>query len=67
MATAPAEKGTVVTVTSHDVPVADVVGCERMTAIAETLEILGTPAAVKAVKAHQARRTKFGRIDKLTE
>ena len=62
-----AEKGSVVTVTRHDVPVAFVMGYERMAAIAETLEILSNPAAVKAIKDHKAGRTKFGKIDEIPE
>lgn len=62
-----AEKGSVVTVTRHDVPVAYVMGYERMAAITETLELLVDPAAVKAVKEHQAGRTKFLKIDDIPE
>jgi len=62
-----AEKGSVVTVTRHDAPVAFVMGYERMAAIAETLEILSNPAAVKAIKDHKAGRTKFGKIDEIPE
>lgn len=62
-----AEKGSVVTVTRHDAPVAYVMGYERMTAIAETLEILGDPAAIKALNEHKAGRTKFGNLDDIPE
>ncbi|MBI2496990.1 MAG: type II toxin-antitoxin system prevent-host-death family antitoxin [Opitutae bacterium] len=57
-----AEKGRVVTVTRHDEPVACVIGHERMSAITETLEILANPAAMDAIAAHQAGRTKFGKL-----
>ena len=58
-----AENGQVVTVTRHDKPVACVVACERMRAIAETLEIIGNAAAMQAIKEHKAGKTKFGRLD----
>jgi antitoxin YefM len=58
-----AESGYVVTVTRHDEPVACVISHERMSAIAETLEIMGNPAAMKAITEHKAGRTKFGSLD----
>ena len=36
-----AEKGRVITVTRHDEPVACVIAYDRMSAVAETLEIMG--------------------------
>ncbi len=62
-----AEKGGVVTVTRHDSPVAFVMGYDRMTAIAETLEILANPKAMAALKQHGAGKTKFGSIDDIPE
>ena len=62
-----AEKGRVVTVTRHDEPVACVIGHERMSAIAETLEIMGSTAAMRAIADHQAGRTRFGQLDDLPE
>jgi antitoxin YefM len=61
-----AETGRVVTVTRHDNPVACVIGHERMSAIVETLEILANPAAMRALREHQAGKTKFGRLDELS-
>ncbi len=58
-----AEKGGVVTVTRHDEPVACVIGHERMSAIAETLELMGNVAAMDALAGHKAGRTKFGTVD----
>jgi antitoxin YefM len=58
-----AEKGKVVTVTRHDEPVACVIAYERMSAVAETLEIMGNDAAMRAVGDHKAGKTKFGRLD----
>jgi prevent-host-death family protein len=62
-----AEKGKVVTVTRHDEPVAYVMGYERMSAVAETLEIMGSAAAMRAIREHQAGKSKFGRIDEIPE
>jgi prevent-host-death family protein len=58
-----AEKGKVVTVTRHDEPVACVIAYERMSAVAETLEIMGNPAAMTAIAEHKAGETKYGRLD----
>jgi antitoxin YefM len=62
-----AEKGRVVTVTRHDEPVACVIGQKRMSAIAETLEIMGDAAAMQAISEHKAGRTKFGKLDDIPE
>jgi prevent-host-death family protein len=62
-----AEKGRVVTVTRHDEPVACVIGHERMSAIAETLEVMGNAAAMQAVADHLAGRTKFGQLEDIPE
>ena len=57
-----AERGQVVTVTRHDEPVACVISHARMSAIAETLEIMGNSAAMEAIATHRAGRTRFGKI-----
>ena len=62
-----AEKGKVVTVTRHDEPVACVIGHERMSAIAETLELMGNAAAMQAIAEHAAGRTQFGQLDDIPE
>ena len=62
-----AEKGTVVTVTRHDTPVACVMSYERMAAVAETLEIMSNPAAARAIAEHRAGKSKFGRLDDIPE
>jgi prevent-host-death family protein len=62
-----AEKGGVVTVTRHDEPVACVIGHERMSAIAETLEVMGNAAAMNAIAEHKAGRTQFGVLDDIPE
>ena len=45
-----AERGDLATITRHDRPVAYVIGAERLSAIAETMEILGNPNAMKAIR-----------------
>jgi prevent-host-death family protein len=62
-----AEKGRIVTVTRHDEPVACVMSYERMAAVAETLELMSSPAAVQAVAEHKAGRTEFGDLDDIPE
>jgi antitoxin YefM len=43
------------------------IGHERMSAIAETLEIMGNAAAMHAIAEHKAGRTKFGNLDDIPE
>jgi len=62
-----AEKGRVVTVTRHDEPVACVMSYERMSAVAETLEMMGNFAAMRAIAEHKTGKTKFGRLDDIPE
>lgn len=62
-----AEKGGVVTVTRHDEPVAYIMGFERMAAVAETLEIMANPSAMRAIREHREGKTKFGRIGDIPE
>ena len=56
------ENGRVVTVTRHNEPVACVLSYERLSAMAETLEIIADPAAMKAIRNHKVGATKFGRV-----
>ena len=56
------ERGAVIIVTRQGSPVAIVMGFDRMTAIAETLEILTNPSAMAALKHHKEGKTKFGAI-----
>ena len=62
-----AENGKVITVTRHDEPVACVIGHARMSAIAETLEVMGNSAAMHALNEHKAGRAKFGNIDDIPD
>ena len=51
----------------RDKTVAYLVSRERMEAIAETLEILANPDAMKAVRAHRAGKMKFFPLSSLDE
>jgi antitoxin YefM len=51
-----AEAGGIATIWRRNKPVAHVIGAERMAAIAETMEILANPAAMKAVRSAEAGR-----------
>ncbi len=46
-----AERGHLATLTRHDQPVAYVIGAERLAAIAETMELLADPEAMRAIQA----------------
>ena len=45
-----AEQGELATITRHDRPVAYVIGADRLNAIAETMELLANPSAMKAIR-----------------
>jgi len=60
-----AEKGQAVCIRRYNEPVAYVLSQERMEAIAETMEILANPSAMKAIEAHRTKRTKFVPLSKL--
>jgi antitoxin YefM len=45
-----AERGSLAALTRNDKPVAYVIGAERLAAIAETMEILADPPAMKAIR-----------------
>ena len=62
-----AEQGKVFTVTRHDEPVACVIGHERMSAIAETLEIMGNPAALQAIADFEGGKTKFVPLESIPD
>jgi len=53
------EKGDTVTIRRRDETVAFLVSRERMEAIAETLEILGNPEALRAIDQHRAGKLEF--------
>ena len=54
-----AEKQGAVTIARHGRTVAFLISRERMEAIIETLEIMGNPKAMKAIRAHEAGKGKF--------
>ena len=56
-----------VALTRHDRAVAYLVSKEQMESIYETLEILGNPAAMKAIRDYEAGKSRFHSIDVLDE
>ena len=53
-----AERGSLATLTRHRKPVAYVISAERLAAIAETMEILADPEAMKAIREAQGGKSK---------
>jgi antitoxin YefM len=53
------QKGEPVSIRRHDETVAYLISRERMEAIVETLEILGSRSAMRAIEQHRAGKTKF--------
>jgi antitoxin YefM len=51
----------------HDETVAYLVSRERMEAIAETLEVLANPAAMKAIRTHRAGKLKLFPLSSIDE
>ena len=62
-----AERGELATITRHHHPVAYVIGAERLGAIAETMEILASPEAMRAIRAAEAGETKSVPAEELPE
>lgn len=62
-----AEEGPPVRIRRRDETVAFLVSRARMEAIVETMEILATPEAMKAIAAHRAGRTKFRPLSALDD
>jgi prevent-host-death family protein len=60
------QKGSV-TIARHGRTVAFLVSRERMEAIIETLEIMGNPKAMKAIRAYETGKARFKEIDCLDE
>jgi len=48
-----------IAITRHDETVAYLISRERMDTIVETLEVLGNPAAMKALRQYEEGKTKF--------
>jgi prevent-host-death family protein len=62
-----AEKKGAITIARHGRTVAFLVSRERTEAIIETLEIMGDPKAMKAIRAHGAGKGKFKDVACLDE
>ena len=62
-----AEKQGAVTIARHGRTVAFLVSRERMEAIIETLEIMGDPKAMKAIRAYESGKGKFKGVACLDE
>lgn len=56
-----------IAITRHQETVAYLVSRERMEAITETLELLGNPQAMKAIRDYEAGKTKFVSLSALDE
>ena len=56
-----------VTIERHGAAVAYVIGRARMEAITETMELLANPAAMRALRAAKAGRTRYTPLDKLPD
>ena len=61
------EKGETITLLRQDEPVACLISLERLEAIVETLEILGDPSAMKAIRDYENGRLKFKPVEHLDE
>ena len=48
-----------IAITRHDETVAYILSANRMQAIIETLEIMGNPEAMKAIREHRSGKTRF--------
>jgi prevent-host-death family protein len=62
-----AEKEGAVTIARHGRTVAFLVSRERMEAIIETLEIMGNPKAMKAIRAYERGKARFKDVACLDE
>jgi antitoxin YefM len=62
-----AERGRPVAISRRDETVAYIVSRDRLEAIVETMELLSSPAARKAIEDHRAGRTKFVPLSALDE
>jgi antitoxin YefM len=56
-----------IAITRHDETVAFILSRERMDAIVETLEVMANTDAMKAIREHQAGKTKFVSLSTLNE
>ncbi|HEY8966399.1 MAG TPA: type II toxin-antitoxin system Phd/YefM family antitoxin [Candidatus Methylacidiphilales bacterium] len=56
-----------VAITRHDRAVAYLISREQLESLYETMEILGNPAAMKAIRDYEAGKTKFYPVEVLDE
>ncbi len=56
-----------ISITKHDKAVAYVISREKMEALLETMEILGNPKAMKALKDAREGKTKYYPLESLNE
>ena len=61
------EAGETIAISKRDETVAFLVPRARFEALAETMEILGNPAAMKAIRQHQAGKLSFHPLSALDE
>jgi len=59
--------GGAIAITRHDDTVAYVVSRERMEAIMETMEILASPDAMRALRAYEQGKTRFHPLEALSD
>jgi prevent-host-death family protein len=62
-----AESGSLATITRHAKPVAYIISAERLAAIAETMEILANPKAMKAIRDAESGKGRVYRAEDLPE
>jgi PHD/YefM family antitoxin component YafN of YafNO toxin-antitoxin module len=53
------KEGDLITITRHNRPVGALIAWDRLAAIMETLELLGNPEAMRAIRADRAGKGKF--------
>jgi antitoxin YefM len=62
-----AEAGALTTIMRHNKPVAHIISAERLAAIAETMEILADPEAMKALRAVESGKARLRPAKNLPE
>ena len=62
-----AEEGGMATITRHDKPVAYVLGADDLAGLVETIELLASPSAMKAIAEAEAGRGRTYTLDEIEE
>jgi PHD/YefM family antitoxin component YafN of YafNO toxin-antitoxin module len=62
-----AERGSLATIIRRKKPVAHIISAERLSAIAETMEILADPAAMKAIRDAESGKGKWYSVEDLAD